>query len=152
MISRTLLLCALGAVATISGVADAQPASRQPPVLTAFALNDGAATAVRDAPVVLAHSVAGTRPTSYRASARADFAGAVWLPYVRRPELAHVEPFTTPGCDVQGSTRRLRVFLQVRATLGDEMRIVNGQRSLVPVVVESNVLADSICIGAPPPH
>jgi hypothetical protein len=40
----------------------------------------------------------------------------------------------------------VRVHLQVRAVLGQEVRVVDGQRSFVPVTVESNVLADSTCV------
>ncbi|MBL0169920.1 MAG: hypothetical protein IPP90_04175 [Gemmatimonadaceae bacterium] len=153
MINRAFRFLSLAVAAAVSQSATVQPgAVRQPPVLTVFALNDGAATSSPDATIVLSHTVVGTVPTSYRVSSRADFAGAAWLPYTRRPELVNVAGLSTLGCDVPGSVRRLRLFLQVRSTLGDEVRIVNGQRSLTPVVAESNVLADSICLVATKPE
>ena len=43
------------------------------------------------------------------------------------------------------SGRRVTLYLQVRAALGEEVRIVNGQRQLQPARAESNVLRASIC-------
>jgi len=37
------------------------------------------------------------------------------------------------------------LYLQVRATVGEELRVVDGQRQLRPARVESNVLKASIC-------
>ena len=64
---------ALGATAAMP-----QRAGRQPPVITAFALDDGAAVTAGQMPVVLTHTVVGATPSEYRVSARADFARAVW--------------------------------------------------------------------------
>jgi hypothetical protein len=148
---RTALALSL-ATATHAAAADGQ-ASRiqrvasQPPVITVFALDNGAAVAARDTPMILAHTVVGAAPTEYRVSSRGDFAGATWQPYLVAATLARWDALTTPGCDVEGTTARLRLFLQVRTTLGDDVRIVNGQRTLVPVTVESNVVTDSICVA-----
>ena len=139
----------------MAALALAQPASapsptRQPPVLTSFALNEGGTAAVASMPLRISHTVVGTAPSAFRISTRADFVGATWLPYLRQPE---VQPSTfpsAPGCDAHGSARRLRLFLQVRSSLGDEVRIVNGQRTLAPVMAESNVMVDSICLSGSP--
>lgn len=137
------------AAALLLGGASGQ---RQPPVLTAFHLNDGARTAATNDPLVATHRVSGPVPTDFRVSPRADFAGAPWQPYVPRPRLEGWAAHATTGCDAGPGSRRLRVFLQVRTALGDEVRIVNGQRVLMPTSAESNVLVDSIClVGTRPP-
>jgi hypothetical protein len=123
---------------------------RQPPVLTAFQLNDGAPAAKATEVLVAAHQAVGAAPSEYRISPRADFAGAPWLPYVPRPRLEGWDRHATPGCEAPPGSRRLRVYLQVRSHVGDEVRIVNGQRVLVPSMVESNVLLDSICLVPAP--
>jgi len=136
----------------VAALAIAQPAlapspARQPPVLTAFALNEGDAVSAASGPLRLSHTVVGTAPSGFRVSTRADFVGAVWMPYVPRLEVRPSAFATVPGCDAPASSRRLRLFLQVRSSLGDEVRVVNGQRTLTPVVAESNVMVDSICLS-----
>lgn len=118
-------------------------------MITTFALDYGATIAV-NARVLLAHTVVGATPTDYRVSARGDFAGASWHAYERRPMLQGWESLTTRGCEVAGTTRKLTLYFQVRATLGDSVRVEGGQRLLAPISVESNVLADSICIARRP--
>jgi hypothetical protein len=122
-----------------------------PPVLTVFAI-EGAATSVspdRDA-LYLTHTVVGLRPSEYRVSARADFAGASWLPYLEplraKPWLHHA----IPGCDSSSAERVLHLFLQVRVSLGNGVRVVDGQRVVTAVHAESNVMTDSICVSPGP--
>ena len=150
--SSLVALLTLGAQGggLVVGTTGEQRAVRQPPVITRFALDDGASSIAGDAPVVLAHSVVGATPTAFRVSARGDFAGAMWRPYRSRPTLERWEALTTPGCDVDGTSAKLKLFFQVRATLGDSVHIVDGRRSLVPISVESNVFADSICVARRP--
>jgi hypothetical protein len=63
-------------------VALAQRPAEQPPVLTAFSINGGADTvSTSDLSLTLTHSIVGTRPSEYRVSRRADFAGARWELY-----------------------------------------------------------------------
>ncbi len=142
------ILLMLAAAAIPAAPAVPQRVGRQPPVITAFALDDGAAIALGQELVVLTHTVVGATPSAYRVSARADFVRAVWHSYLARPTLAGWESLTIRGCEIEGTKEKLVLFFQVRASLGDEVRIVNGQRTLVPVMVESNVLSDSICVGA----
>jgi hypothetical protein len=132
---------------TLPGLGQAPP--HKPPVLTTFALDNGAATVKAGAALVLAHTVAGAVPTEYRISARGDFEGSTWMAYDTRLTTDSRQWRTTPGCESPGSSRLL-LFLQVRRHAGEEVRIVAGKRTLVPVWLESNVLADSICIGAGP--
>ena len=146
---QLLALTAMAATVATGQTTTVPRAAQRPPVLTTFALNDGAASTPANTPVVLAHTVVGARPSDYRVSPRADFAGAPWLAYASRPMLGNIDILSSAGCDIAGTTRRLRLYLQVRAVLGDEVRIVNGQRTLQPVVAESNVLADSICVSPP---
>ena len=143
---KILLMVAAAAIPAAQAVP--QRAGRQPPVITAFALDDGADIAVGQVPVVLTHTVVGATPSAYRVSARADFVRAVWQSYLARPTLAGWESLAIHGCEIEGTKEKLILFFQVRASLGDEVRIVNGQRRLVPVMAESNVLSDSICVGA----
>ncbi|MGH7622718.1 MAG: hypothetical protein ACREMU_10300, partial [Gemmatimonadaceae bacterium] len=139
----------------------AQPAGRivappreQPPVLTTFTINGGAASAVaRDTAIALSHTVVGARPTEYRASRRADFVGAPWLPYVATPTVRDWYDASGEPCDAARPSHRVTYFLQVRAALGEELKTADGQRRMVPSHVESNVLRASICAytgtGAP---
>ena len=118
----------------------------QPPVLTAFAINSGADTVSAAVSVVrLDHTVVGTRPSEYRVSHRADFAGAAWLPYVAAPTLRDWYDAAGEWCDATHTARRIVLHLQVRASVGEEVKIVDGQRQLVPARVESNVLRATVC-------
>lgn len=121
----------------------------QPPVLTAFSINGGADTVSAAAPIVtLVHTVVGTAPTEYRVSRRSDFAGASWVPYA--PTLAIRDWYDATGeaCAPGRRSHRVTLYLQVRANVGEEVRIVDGQRQLVPARVESNVLRATICARA----
>lgn len=127
----------------IPGFGQATP--HHPPVLIAFALNDGAETA-KAGRIVLAHAIAGATPTHYRISARSDFEGALWMAHEPRPTTDSRAWRAGGGCGTPGASRLL-LFLQVRRQAGEEVRIVAGKRTLAPVWLESNVLADSICVG-----
>jgi hypothetical protein len=122
----------------------------QPPVLTSFAINGGAATvAASEDSVALRHTAVGRRPSEYRVSHRADFSGAVWLPYTETPRMKDWFNATSDACDSPGSSRRITLYFQVRAATGAAMRVVKGQRELVAASVESNVLRDVICAVTP---
>ncbi len=82
--SRTAISAAVAVLAFASGIA-AQPSNRHPPVLTAFALNDGAASTGLAKRVRLVHSVVGTPPSDYRVSTRADFRGSPVAPVCANP-------------------------------------------------------------------
>lgn len=127
-------------------LAPAQRSGDQPPVLTAFAINAGTEIVDASEPYVsLAHTAVGARPSDYRVSHRADFVGAQWLPYQETPTLQDWFKPSGDACDAGPASRRITLFFQVRATTGTEVRIIDGQRVLVPTRVESNVLRDSIC-------
>ena len=125
-------------------------AAPQPPVLTVFSINGGADTVSAAVPsVALVHTVVGARPSEYRISRRADFAGAPWLPYVPTPAVRDWYDAGGEPCAAARGSRRVTLYLQVRSNLGEEVRIVDGQRQLVPARVESNVLRATICaLGA----
>src|SRR6185295_6499070 len=95
--------------------------------------------------------VVGARPTEYRVSPRADFAGAPWIPYADVPTLRGWYRTDGESCDPAHRSHPVTLFFQVRPTLGEEVRIVAGQRTLVPSRVESNVLRDTICGVEPSP-
>ena len=124
----------------------------KPPVLTAFSINANTDTVSAGAAVVaLVHTTVGSPPAEYRVSHRADFLGAVWTPYETTPT---VRDWYDPSGDVctVGPTisgRRITFYFQVRAALGEEVRIVNGQRQLQPARAESNVLRATICAVGP---
>jgi len=123
-------------------------ATGQPPVLTAFSINGGPDTVSATEPrVTLVHTVVGAHPSEYRVSHRADFAGATWQPYAGAPIIGNWYDGSGEGCGVARS-HRVTLYLQVRATIGEEVRIVDGQRQLVPARVESNVLRATICAHA----
>ncbi len=129
----------------------AQQSGRQPPVLTVFAINDGFDEVSSNAPtLLLSHTVVGVHPSEYRVSRRADFAQAQWLPYEGRPTLRDWFDAAGDSCDRLGRTHTVTLFFQVRAVIGEDVRIVNGQRQLLPVRVESNVLRDTICARVGP--
>ena len=120
-------------------------ATAQPPVLLAFSLGDSAGRTPLGQALALHHRVVGTPPSHYRVSPRADFAGAPWLPYASQLRW-DAKPLGHLPCAERTSGSLVRVHLQVRAILGQDVRVVDGQRSLVPVTVESNVLVDSTCV------
>ena len=127
----------------------AQAAAPQPPVLTAFSINGGVDTvSATAATVTLVHTVVGTAPTEYRVSRRSDFAGAPWLPYAPSPAIRDWYDATGEACDPRRGSHRVTLYLQVRARVGEEVRIIDGQRQLVPARVESNVLRATICARA----
>lgn len=142
------------ALAIVTGLAparalQAQTGVPQPPVLTAFSINGGADTvSSAAAAVTLVHTVVGTAPTEYRVSRRADFAGAPWLAYARAPAVRDWYDATGEACGPGRGSHRVTLYLQVRANVGEEVRIIDGQRQLVPARVESNVLRASICARA----
>lgn len=117
-------------------------------MLTRLRINGNAATAMRDeSPLRLEHGMAGALPIEYRVSARADMADAQWAPYAAPLQLRnwHALVSRTP-CDGAQAGERLLLFLQVRAEMGGDVRIVNGQRVLVPQRIESNIVSDAICV------
>jgi hypothetical protein len=153
--SRVILV-----VAALCGVAAAARAQRptdaadKPPVLTAFAINAGGTDSVSASAafITLVHSAVGTPPAEYRVSHRADFSGATWMPYQATPIVRDWYDATGNVCTSSTglSGHRITLYFQVRAALGEEVRIVNGQRQLQPARAESNVLRASICaVGAP---
>lgn len=138
IVASTASVCALGA-----------QSGPQPPVLTAFSINGGADTISASAlTVTLVHTVVGTAPTEFRVSRRADFAGAPWEPYAPAPAIRDWYDATGEPCGPGHGSHRVTLYLQVRASVGEEVRIVDGQRQLVPAQVESNVLRASICAHA----
>ena len=133
-----------------TSAASAQRGAEQPPVLTAFAINGGSdSVSIAETSVALAHSIVGTRPSEYRVSHRADFAGAQWEPYAASISMRDWYDAAGPSCDATRTSHRVTLFLQVRATLGEAVRVVDGQRQLVPARVESNVLRATVCARAP---
>jgi hypothetical protein len=154
------LFAALTALVAMAPAARAQRAgpgssgpptpAQQPPVLTALSINGGADTIpATDLSVTLVHTVVGARPSEYRVSHRADFAGASWLPYTAVPALRDWYDSAGEPCDASKTTRRTTLYFQVRAALGEEVRIVDGQRQIAPARVESNVLRASVCARVP---
>jgi hypothetical protein len=129
--------------------------TNKPPVLTSFSINTGVDTVSATARyVALVHASVGTPPAEYRVSRRADFAGAPWMPYEAHLILRDWYDASGDACTVGTSLsgRRVTLYFQVRAALGEEIRIVNGQRRLQPARAESNVLRASICaVGSRPP-
>ena len=163
MVTRTLLLARQARAAVALALhfagrsppqAPAQtPRSGQPPVLTAFSINGGGDTvSVNAVGIALVHTVVGARPSDYRVSRRADFLGAHWEPYAETPILRDWLDANGETCDTTRPSHRVTLYFQVRATLGEEVRIVDGQRQLQPARVESNVLKASICARADRPR
>jgi hypothetical protein len=127
----------------------AQRPAEQPPVLTAFSINGGVDTvSTADLLLTLTHTIVGTRPSEYRVSHRADFGGTRWEPYAPAISMRDWYDASGPPCDSTRPSHRVTLFLQVRATLGEEVRVVDGQRQLVPARVESNVLRATACARA----
>ena len=121
-------------------------ARTQPPVLTRFAINRGVdAVGVSATVVELTHTAVGERPTQYRVSHRADFSGASWIPYDDVPMLRDWNDASGPSCARSQDSHLVTLFFQVRTVTGADVRVVGGQRALVPTSVESNVMRDSIC-------
>lgn len=135
-----------GLLVSVPAIASSQGAKQQPPVLTAFSINGGAdSVSTNDISVTLTHIVVGTRPSEFRVSHRADFAGARWMPYSAPLSIRDWYDGSGATCTNSQPSRRVTLYLQVRASLGEELRIVEGQRQLVPANVESNVLRATIC-------
>jgi len=129
--------------------APGQAVKQQPPVITAFSINSGAdSVSAADAAVVLTHTVVGARPTEFRVSHRADFAGAKWTTYAAPLAIRDWYDASGATCATSHPSHRITLYLQVRANVGDEVRIVDGQRQLVPASVESNVLRATVCAHA----
>jgi len=146
---RALRLLVAAAFAALSR-GRAQTAAPQPPVLTTFSINGGADTvSAKSETVALVHTVVGTPPNEYRVSRRSDFAGARWLPYAAVLATRDWYDETGEACGSKRGSHRVTLYLQLRANVGEEVRIVDGQRQLVPARVESNVLRASICALAP---
>ena len=140
------LLVLTGFLSGTSAIASGQAAKQQPPVLTAFSINAGAdSVASSDVTIALAHTVVGARPTEYRVSHRADFAGAHWLPYSASLMIRDWYEASGTACAASHPSHRVTLYFQVRANVGEQLRIVDGQRQLVPASVESNVLRAAIC-------
>jgi hypothetical protein len=142
-------------VALLTGDPARAPAQRvgQPPVLTAFSINAGSDTVSAAAvAVALVHTTVGARPSDYRVSHRADFLGAQWQVYTETPVLRDWYEATGDSCDANRPSHRVTLYFQVRATLGEEVQIVDGQRQLRPARVESNVLKASICARSDRPR
>jgi len=138
-----------GSLAQYPVAATAQRGVEQPPVLTAFAINAGVDTiSMAEASITLNHTIVGARPSEYRVSRRADFSGARWEPYQATISLRDWYDGSGPACDSARASHRVTLFLQVRATLGEEVRVVDGQRQLVAARVESNVLRATVCARA----
>lgn len=123
-----------------------QGARQQAPVLTAFTINAGAdSVSSGDVSLTLTHTVVGAPPSEYRVSHRADFAGAQWIPYAAPLSIRNWYDASGAACTTTRPSHRVTLYLQVRAKVGEELRIVDGQRQLVPSSVESNVLRATIC-------
>jgi hypothetical protein len=134
----------------IPAIASSQGARQQPPVITAFTINAGAdSVSATDVAVSLTHTVVGAPPSEYRVSRRADFAGARWIPYVVPLTIRDWYDDSGIACRTTRLSHRVTLYLQVRANVGEEVRIVDGQRQLVPASVESNVLRATICAHVP---
>ena len=135
-----------GLFCSIPALASGQGAKQQPPVLTAFSINAGTdSVSSHDVAVTLTHTVVGARPSEYRVSRRADFAGARWMPYTTPLSVRDWYDGSGPTCSTPQPSHRVTLYLQVRASVGEELRILEGQRRLVPANVESNVLRAAVC-------
>jgi len=134
----------------VPALAVAQGGGAQPPVVTVLTLNAGADTVSAAEPsLLLGQTIVGSRPSEYRVSRRADFAGAAWVPYVDRIVVRDWYDPTGPSCDSVRPSHRVTLYFQVRSTLGTAIRVIDGQRQAVPARIESNVLKASICARTP---
>jgi hypothetical protein len=146
--SRRLSLVVLIAAVLHAGLLPAEE-REPPPVVTSFQISGGAESISSSAPVVqLHHTVAGMRPTQYRVGHHADFSDATWQTYVDVPAMRNWFSGTRGACGGVRDSHIVVLFFQVRADLGVQVRVVDGQRSVVPQTVESNVVRDSICAVA----
>jgi hypothetical protein len=144
--SRRLRVLCAGVALLLPARAPAQAGATQPPVVTSFSINGGADSVSASAPVVtLGYAVVGTQPSEYRVAHRADFEGVRWLPYTSTLQLRDWYDRTGDACDTSRSSHRVTLYFQVRSTIGEELRIVDGQRRLMPAHVESNVVRATIC-------
>lgn len=147
----TSVLFISGLLFCVPALASGQGAKQQPPVLTAFTINGGADTvSSSDALLTLTHTLVGAPPSEYRVSHRADFAGAPWTQYATPLSIRNWYDESGTSCTTSTShvSHRVTLYLQVRAKVGDELRIVDGQRQLVPSNIESNVLRATICANS----
>lgn len=148
--SRLILSLALAtartAVAQRGGPGNTPLVAQQPPVITALTIRGTADTIwASDQTVTLVHTVVGARPTEYRVSRRADFVGAAWQAYTPAPIVRDWYDAAGDACDGSKVTHRATLYFQVRSAVGEEVRIVDGQRQLLPARVESNVLRATAC-------
>ena len=138
-----------GLLSSVPALASGQGVRQQPPVLTAFSIDAGAdSVSSSDPSVTLTHAVVGERPSEYRVSHRADFVGAQWMPYATPLSIRNWYDRSAAACATSQAphvSRRVTLYLQVRAKVGEELRIADGQRQLVPSNVESNVLRATTC-------
>ncbi|MCC7132750.1 MAG: hypothetical protein IT352_08895 [Gemmatimonadales bacterium] len=116
---------------------------RQPPVILSFSA-DSAATTGGEVP--LAVRLAGGRPTHYRLALRADFRDAAWLPYRERLSWRAIRTGAEPPCPGRTGGSAVRLYLQVKAALGDQIEVVDGKRVLRPTAAESNVQSAPVCV------
>lgn len=134
---------------TTAASAQAVAGDTRPPVITAFHINGGADRVRAETPsLTLNHDRIGLAPSEYRVSHRADFGGASWMPYDSLPALSRWFRADAPRCNGEPGTWSIILYLQVRAVAGSEFKVVGGQRTAVPRMVESNVARDSICAAA----
>lgn len=124
-------------------------AARQPPVLIRFEIGDGSGPVRAGVDLPLVHRVAGGRPSHYRVSRRADFEGAQWASYREQPTWRFVPTGAEPACGAAGGGSAIRLYFQVRTVLGEEVKIQDGRRVLIPLTAVSNVLSAAACVFAP---
>ena len=130
-----------------------QALKQQPPVIAGLFINDSTSTiSDRAETLELRVVIAGTAPTEYRVSGRADMANALWSGYVTPLKLRGWQSLVSrESCDDPkhyGAPRgrKLHLYLQARVALGGNVQVVNGQRVVVPQNIESNIVSDSICV------
>ena len=129
----------------------AQRPMEQPPVLTAFTIDGGAAVvSATDTAIALTHSVVGAHPGRVSREPpgrlqRREMASIHATPSVRDWYDPNGE-----SCDATRPSHRVAYYFQVRTTLGEEVKVADGQRRIVPARVESNVLRATVCAYVPP--
>jgi hypothetical protein len=144
-----LAMGALAAYLAAQSTSSVVSQQRQPPVLLSLQLGvRERADGEPSAPVVvtLTHRLVGSFPAHYRVSPRPDLLGATWLPYAALPMWAGALVPGTPCQGRLGAGTLLRLYFQVRAVLGQDIRVIQGQRVLVPTTSESNVLSGELCV------